>query len=156
MFFAIWKQLTEHYLAVDHERLFFEVLNEPEVNLTPEKWNQLMPKIIDTIRVRDNDRTLIIDVPDDAAHTSLPKLVIPASEQNVIVSPRYYLPWQFAQQGAWWSDWTDLSLYLGTKYWTGTVSEKNTVLSDIALIEELVRGQRPITIGEMGIDNVRG
>ena len=150
MFFAIWKQLTGHYLAVDHERLFFEVLNEPEVNLTPEKWNQLMPKIIDTIRVRDNDRTLIIDVPDYAAHTSLPKLIIPSSEQNVIVSTRYYLPWQFAQQGAWWSDWTDLNLYLGTR-WTGTGSEKNTVLSDVAFIRNWSEvNNRPVTIGEWG------
>jgi len=150
MFFAIWKQLTEHYLSVDHERLFFEVLNEPEVNLTPEKWNLLMPKIIDSIRVRDNDRTLIIDAPDYAAHTSLPKLVIPASEQNVIVSTRYYLPWQFAQQGAWWSDWTDLSLYLGTR-WTGTESEKNSVLSDVAFISNWSKANnRPVTIGEWG------
>jgi len=150
MLFAIWKQLTGHYLSVDHERLFFEVLNEPEVNLTPEKWNQLLPKVMDTIRVRDNDRTLIIDVPDYAVHTSLPKLIIPASEQNVIVSTRYYLPWQFAQQGAWWSDWTDLTQYLGTR-WTGTESEKNTVLSDIAFIKNWSDdNSRPVTIGEWG------
>ncbi len=150
MFYSIWKQLTTRYLAVDHERLFFEVLNEPEVNLTPEKWNQLMPKIIDTIRVRDNDRTLIIDCPEYAAHTSLPKLKIPESEQNVIVSTRYYLPWQFAQQGAWWSDWTDLMQYLGTR-WTGTESEKNAVLNDMAFINNWATdNNRPVTIGEWG------
>jgi endoglucanase len=150
MFYSIWKQLTARYLAVDHERLFFEVLNEPHNNLTPEKWNQLMPKIIDTIRARDNDRTLIIDCPEYANHTFLPKLNIPETEQNVIVSTRYYLPWQFAQQGAWWSDWTDLMQYLGTR-WTGTESEKNAVLDDISFINNwaAVNG-RPITIGEWG------
>lgn len=150
MFYSIWKQLTTRYLTVDHERLFFEVLNEPEVNLTAEKWNQLMPKIIDTIRVRDNDRTLIIDCPEYAAHSSLPKLNIPESEQNVIVSTRYYLPWQFAQQGAWWSDWTDLMQYLGTR-WTGTESEKNAVLNDVSFINNwAVNNARPVTIGEWG------
>jgi endoglucanase len=150
MFFYIWKQLTEHYLHTDHERLFFEILNEPEVNLTADKWNLLMPVIIDTIRVRDGDRTLIIDAPDYATHTSLPDLSIPASEDNVIVSTRYYLPWQFAQQGAWWSDWTDLDQYLGTT-WRGTAEEKNTVLEDMAFIRNWSEANsRPVTIGEWG------
>jgi endoglucanase len=150
MFFAIWRQLTEHYLSVDHERLFFEVLNEPEVNLTAEKWNILIPRVIDSIRIRDDDRTLIIDAPDYANHTSLVKLNIPRSEQNVIVSTRYYLPWQFAQQGAWWSDWTDLNQYLGTR-WTGTASEKNAVLEDMAIIRNWSENNsRPVTIGEWG------
>lgn len=150
MLFAIWKQLTAHYLSVDHEKLFFEVLNEPEVNLTADKWNQLMPKIIDAIRVTDSDRTLIIDAPDYAYHQSLPKLNIPKSEKNVIVSTRYYLPYQFAQQGAWWSDWIDLNQFLGT-VWTGSVSEKNTVLTDIAFISNWSKtNNRPVTIGEWG------
>ena len=150
MFFAIWKQLTNHYISVDHDHLFFEVLNEPEVNLTADKWNQLMPKIIDTIRIRDNDRTLIIDGPDYAYHESLVKLNIPQSEQNVIVSTRYYLPYQFAQQGAWWSTWTDLNQYLGTT-WSATSSEQNTVLSDMAIIKNwATANNHPITIGEYG------
>lgn len=150
MFFAIWKQLTDHYLSVDHEHLFFEVLNEPEVNLTADKWNQLMPKIIDTIRAKDSDRTLIIDGPDYAYHGSLAKLNIPQSEQNVIVSTRYYLPYQFAQQGSWWNTWTDMNQFLGTT-WSATSSEKNTVLSDMAIIKEWsTNNNRPITIGEYG------
>lgn len=150
MFFAIWKQLTSHYLSVDHERLFFEVLNEPEVNLTADKWNLLMPKIMDTIRFIDNDRTLIIDAPDYAYHESLVKLNIPQSEQNVIVSTRYYLPYQFAQQGAWWSNWTDLKQFLGTT-WSGTTNEKNAVLKDISIISAWSENnKRPITIGEYG------
>lgn len=150
MFFSIWRQLTLHYLDINHERLFFEVLNEPEVNLTPVKWNLLMPGIIDSVRLHDRDRTLIIDAPDYGAHTSLSKLSIPKSEDNVIVSTRYYLPWQFAQQGAWWSDWTDLSLYLGTT-WRGTVAEKNAVLADVAMIKSWSESnKRPVTIGEWG------
>jgi endoglucanase len=150
MFYAIWKQLTGHYKSIDHERLFFEVLNEPEVNLTADKWNQLMPKIINTIRAIDSDRTLIIDGPDYANHQSLVNLNIPQSEKNVIVSTRYYLPYQFAQQGAWWSTWTDLNQYLGTT-WTGTESEKNAVLDDLSFIRNWSKNNnRPVTIGEYG------
>lgn len=150
MFFSIWKQLALHYLGTNPEKLFFEVLNEPEVNLTPEKWNLLIPRIIDSIRVYDNDRTLIIDAPDYGAHTSLSKLSIPESEDNLIVSTRYYLPWQFAQQGAWWSDWTDLSLYLGTT-WRGTFTERDAVLADVAMIRSWSESNNiPVTIGEWG------
>jgi endoglucanase len=150
MLFAIWRQLTDHYISVDHERLFFEVLNEPQVNLTPAKWNQLIPQIIDTIRIKDSDRTLIIDAPDYANHNSLVKLNIPQSEQNIIVSTRYYLPYQFAQQGSWWNTWTDMNQFLGTT-WSGTNSEKNTVLTDISFIRNWSKNNnRPITIGEYG------
>ena len=150
IFFSIWKQLTEHYLAKDHERLIFEVLNEPHGNLTAGKWNQLIPKIIDSISILDADRTLIIDAPDYATHTSLSQLIIPETEDNIIVSTRYYLPWQFAQQGAWWSDWTDLSLYLGTT-WRATESQKNTVTADVTAIKSWsAQYDRPVTIGEWG------
>lgn len=150
MFFSIWHQLTDHYSAVDHERLFFEVLNEPEVNLTADKWNVLMPQIIDSIRAKDSDRTLIIDGPDYAYHGSLTYLKIPVSEQNVIVSTRYYLPYQFAQQGAWWSNWIDLNQFLGTT-WSGASSEKNAVQADMSIITNwATQNNRPITIGEYG------
>jgi len=109
-----------------------------------------MPKIIDTIRIIDNDRTLIIDGPDYASHWSLANLSIPQSEQNVIVSTRYYLPYQFAQQGAWWSNWIDLNQFLGTT-WSGTTSEKNAVLTDMSIIRNWSKNNnRPVTIGEWG------
>lgn len=150
MFFAIWNQLTDHYLSIDHERLFFEVLNEPEVNLTADKWNLLMPQIVDSIRSKDTDRTLIIDGPNYAYHASLVDLNIPESIQNVIVSTRYYLPYQFAQQGSWWNTWTDMNQFLGTT-WTGTDSEKKSVLTDLAFIKNWsTTHNRPITIGEYG------
>jgi endoglucanase len=148
MFFAIWKQLSGHYKSTDPDRLFFEVLNEPEINLTADKWNLLIPQIIDTIRAIDGDRTLIIDGPDYAYHGSLVKLSIPENEQNVIVSTRYYLPLQFTHQGAWWM--ADMDQYAGTT-WSGTDSERNTVLTDIALIGDWLReNNRPVTIGEYG------
>ncbi len=146
--FSIWKQLSKHYISVSQDSLFFEVMNEPEVNLTSDKWNAFLPQIIDTIRRIDKDRTLIIDGPDYAYHGSLTKLIIPETEQNIIVSTRYYLPMNFAQQGAWWMP--EMKQYLGTT-WTGKSNEKNTVLADMAFIKNWsVLHNRPITIGEYG------
>jgi endoglucanase len=148
MVFSIWKQLSNHYKSISHDSLFFEVMNEPEVNLTAEKWNLFLPQILDSIRKIDMDRTLIIDGPDYAWHGSLSKLIIPPTEQNVIVSTRYYLPMNFAQQGAWWMP--DMNKYLGTT-WTGTNSEKSSVLADMAIIQYWSSTHnRPVTIGEWG------
>ena len=149
MLFAIWKQLTNHYFSYDHEHLFFEVLNEPELNLTDEKWNKLMPKLIDSIRVIDTDRTLIIDGPDYSTHSSLPKLIIPKSENNVIVSARYYDPYNFTHQGSWWSG-SSMDGYLGLT-WTGTKDEKEVVTKDLSAVKHWADSvQRPINVGEFG------
>ncbi len=148
MFFSVWKQVCSHYRKTDPDSLVFEVLNEPHDNLTAEKWNILMPQIIDTLREIDPFRTLIIDVPDYGYHESISKLVIPDSERNVIVSVRYYLPYPFTHQGAHWvegsNDW------LGTT-WRATSEQTATVAQDMAKIRIWAdQHNRPIAVGEFG------
>ena len=146
--FSIWKQLTAHYQTYSHEKLFFEVLNEPHNHLVSDKWNALLPEILAVIRAGDQDRTLIIDAADYAYHGSIEKLAIPADETNVIVSVRYYLPYEFTHQGAHWADGSDQ--WLGKK-WSGTPEELAVVNADLKLVRDWSeKNQRPITIGEFG------
>jgi endoglucanase len=148
MFKSIWKQLSVHYLSTSGDQLIFEPLNEPHGNLTAEKWNLLMPEIIDEIRSVDTLRTLILDVPDYGNHNSISKLSIPITEKNAIVSVRYYLPYPFTHQGAHWVSNSDQ--WLGTT-WRGTTNEKNTVLADLAVIKAWSDiNKRPVTVGEFG------
>lgn len=148
MFTAIWQQLSTHYKSDSPEKLFFEVLNEPHNNLTADKWNTLIPSILETIRKIDSDRTLIIDVPDYGYHESISKLIIPESEINVIVSVRYYLPYPFTHQGAHWAEGSEK--WLGTT-WTATPEQKNTVETDMQKIQAWAKlHNRPVTIGEFG------
>ena len=148
MFTAIWQQLSTHYKSYDPEKLFFEVLNEPHSNLTADKWNALIPSILETIRKIDTERTLIIDVPDYGYHESIGKLMIPESEINVIVSVRYYLPYPFTHQGAHWAEGSDK--WLGTT-WTATPEQKNTVETDMQKIQTWsTEHHRPVTVGEFG------
>ena len=148
MFFAIWKQLANHFVTTDPGKLFFELLNEPHSNLTPSKWNILLPEIIDSVRSIDSKHTLIIDPPEWASHYSLRYLQIPDSERNAIVSVRYYLPYQFTHQGAHWVDGSDV--WLGTT-WRGTSAERDNVSADLTLILDWAnKNNRPITIGEWG------
>lgn len=148
MFLTIWKQLSAHYLKYSHDKLFFEVLNEPHNKLTADKWNALIPSVLQTVRKIDEDRTLIIDVPDYGYHESITKLTIPKSEFNSIVSVRYYLPFHFTHQGAHWVDGSDK--WLGTT-WTATFDQKSTVDKDLLMIQNWgEQRHRPITIGEFG------
>lgn len=148
MFNAIWQQLSSHYKNVDPDKLFFEVLNEPHGQMSADKWNELLPVVIATIRKNDPARTLIIDVPDYGYHESIGKLVIPAHETNVIVSVRYYLPYPFTHQGAHWAEGSDK--WLGTS-WTATEAQKNTVENDLQKIQTWgQQHNRPVTIGEFG------
>ena len=148
MFFSIWDQLTTHYLETDGEKLIFELLNEPHSNMTADIWNALIPEILDAVRSIDTNRTLILDVPDWAYHGSIGKLEIPEEEQNVIVSVRYYLPYDFTHQGAHWSEGSEE--WLGNT-WTATRDEKNTVLADMVMISTWAEAHdRPITVGEYG------
>jgi endoglucanase len=148
MFNSIWQQLSTHYKNFDHEKLLFEILNEPHGNMTADKWNLLIPPILETIRKIDTDRTLIIDVPDYGYHESISKLNIPKSETNTIISVRYYLPYPFTHQGAHWAEGSDK--WLGTT-WTATQEQKNTVETDMQKIQTWAnQNNRPVTIGEFG------
>ena len=148
MFFSIWEQLSTHYLATSHDKLIFEPLNEPHANLTPARWNQLIIDFLKKIRAIDTNRTLIVDGPDWAYHGSLHQLQIPEYEHNVIVSVRYYLPYEFTHQGAHWVAGSDQ--WLGTT-WTGTEAEKSAVTADMIFTKNWsAANNRPVTIGEWG------
>ena len=147
-FFSIWKQLSTHYLGTEPDRLIFELLNEPHGNLTPERWNELIPEVLQAVRKIDTNRTLILDVPDWAFHENLPLLKIPDKEQNVIVSTRYYLPYDFTHQGAHWVK--NSNQWSGSR-WTGTEAEKAQVRKDMKFVTRWAQEHnRPITIGEYG------
>ena len=148
MYFAIWEQLTGYFMNYNHDKLIFEILNEPHNNLTADKWNALLAEILEEIRSKDTDRTIIIDVPDWAHHRSITKLVIPEEEKNAIISIRYYLPYEFTHQGAHWAAGSEK--WLGTS-WTGTNKEKSTVNKDLKFVKDWAeQHNRPITVGEFG------
>ncbi|KAA3636264.1 MAG: glycoside hydrolase family 5 protein [Bacteroidetes bacterium] len=148
MFFSIWEQLTIHYKETNHDKLIFEPLNEPHHNLTPARWNILIPEILEVIRGIDTERTLIIDGPDWAYHGSLYQLQLPDDEHNVIVSVRYYQPYDFTHQGAHWVENSDQWLGLT---WAGTNGQVNQVMTDMNAIKSWSElNNRPVTIGEFG------
>jgi endoglucanase len=102
-FVAIWKQIATRYRYMP-DNLFFEPLNEPHDQLTPDKWNKVLVETVSAIREVDGVHTLILGGAEWGSITGLSKLQIPAGEENVIVTFHYYEPFPFTHQGADWVD----------------------------------------------------
>lgn len=146
-FLQLWQQIALHFKNYP-DRLIFEILNEPNDQLTAEKWNQLFPQAIKVIRESNPFRTLMIGTAEWGGISGLSALSIPDSMENIIVTFHYYNPFHFTHQGAEWVDGS--SAWLGTT-WTGNTQEKNAVISDFGKVLSWSKSHnRPIFMGEFG------
>jgi aryl-phospho-beta-D-glucosidase BglC (GH1 family) len=105
-FAMLWRRLAAHYAGRDPNMVFFEVLNEPEVN-DPYRWYGIQTRVAAAIREAAPKNTIIAtganwsDLPDLLAMT-------PLADGNAIYTFHFYEPHEFTHQGAtwgapWWS-----------------------------------------------------
>lgn len=99
-FVNIWKQIARRY-ARRYEGLIFELYNEPHGRLTPDLWNALTSRTLDSIREFDATRIVVIDAPFWANASHLKVLRLP-HDKNIFVSVHAYFPFEFTHQGADW------------------------------------------------------
>ncbi len=97
---SLWQQITAKYAASDHQRVFFEVYNEPW-NLTPSQWKQAAISLIHTIHAEDPDRMLIVGGHNWNSSWGL-EIMGALPDSNVIYTFHYYNPMIFTHQGASW------------------------------------------------------
>jgi endoglucanase len=102
----LWRKLAAHYAGRDPERVFFEVLNEPEVN-DAYRWAGIQARVAAAIRQAAPRNTIIAA---GANYSDIVDLLAlqPLSDGNVIYNFHFYDPHQFTHQGAswgltWWS-----------------------------------------------------
>ena len=105
-FVALWGKLAAHYANRDPDRVFFEILNEPEVN-DPYRWAGIQARLAAAIRDSAPRNTLIAT---GANYSGIADLLAlhPLSDGNVIYNFHFYNPTEFTHQGAswgpaWWS-----------------------------------------------------
>jgi endoglucanase len=145
-FLALWRQIAEHFKDAPSEVLF-EILNEPNGNLTPELWNKLFPEALAVIRRSNPTRTVIIGPGQWNNPSALEKLVLPENDRNLIVTVHYYSPMQFTHQGASWTNQRDK---VGIP-WEGTPKERQAIERDFEKVQTWAqRHNRPIFLGEFG------
>lgn len=101
-FFAMWRQIAEHYADAPPE-VAFELLNEPYRKATTEVMNALYAEVIPLIRQSNPSRTLFVGPGQWNKATELPALLLPDADENLIVTLHSYEPFSFTHQGANWT-----------------------------------------------------
>jgi aryl-phospho-beta-D-glucosidase BglC (GH1 family) len=99
-FADFWRALAEHYSTWDAERVFFEILNEPEFT-DRYRWYGVQARLAATIRERAPRHTIIAA---GARWSNDDELVFlePLRDRNVIYNFHFYEPHIFTHQGATW------------------------------------------------------
>ena len=148
-FLTQWKQISEFFKDYP-DSLLFEILNEPNGNITADKWNVFLTDALATIREDNPERIVLIGTPDWGGLGGLPYLQIP-DDQYIILTVHYYNPFQFTHQGAEWSDGSEA--WLGTK-WNDSDTERDVMKQEFApLVAVSKQHNIPIHIGEFGAYN---
>src|SRR5271155_2416152 len=99
-FSDFWRALARHYSAWDAERVFFEILNEPEFS-DRYRWYGVQAKLAAAIREGAPRHTMIAT---GARWSNDDELVFlePLRDPNVIYNFHFYEPHIFTHQGATW------------------------------------------------------
>ena len=101
-FVAIWRQVAAHY-ATFTNRLAFELLNEPKDAATTQKMNSIFARTLPEIRKSNPNRTIFVGPGKWNQVSELKNLVLPANDDNLIVTVHCYEPFYFTHQGATWA-----------------------------------------------------
>ena len=98
----LWRRLAAHYAARDPEKVFFEILNEPEVN-DAYRWAGIQARLAAAIRESAPRQTIIATGPNYSDIVDL-LAMHPLADGNVIYNFHFYDPHEFTHQGAGWGE----------------------------------------------------
>jgi len=145
-FVATWKQIADHYKDASSS-ILFELLNEPFGKLDAAHWNDLLLKTLTVVRATNPTRTVVVGPVRWNSIAMLDKLVLPDSDQNLLVTIHFYDPMTFTHQGASWIDGSDK--WLGNTW--GTDAEKKAVSDSFDKAAAWGKAHhRPLYLGEFG------
>jgi hypothetical protein len=108
---ALWQSLAQHFVSLydsldlgskSSDRLFFEVLNEPQVKDLYRWWGIQEKLLKEGIRNGAPKNTAIATGTSGSIDGLLS--MVPLADRNVIYSFHYYDPYEFTHQGADWVD----------------------------------------------------
>ncbi|MFN4145408.1 MAG: cellulase family glycosylhydrolase [Runella sp.] len=145
-FLSQWAQIATFFKNYD-SRLLFEVMNEPNSKLTPEKWNVFFADALTEIRKTNPTRAVLVGTANWGGLGGLPFLKLP-KDPNLILTIHYYDPFQFTHQGAEWVE--GANQWLGTK-WENTNLERDEIAEQFAYLKTFTQQNNlPVHIGEFG------
>ncbi|HKQ25716.1 MAG TPA: glycoside hydrolase family 5 protein [Burkholderiales bacterium] len=142
---AFWRQIGHHFKDAD-DAVVFEILNEPNGQLTDAVWNRWLVEALDVIRKTNPTRNVIIGPAAWNNIEHLDALELPTADRHIIVTVHYYLPMEFTHQGA---PWMSNMQKVGVTW--GTPAERLRMKRDFALVQRWAKAHdRPILLGEFG------
>lgn len=145
-FIALWKQIAERYANLP-DSVAFEILNEPNTQVTIDAWNSLLDTTLKVIRASNPTRPVVIGTANWGGLSGLSGLKLPDNDPNLILTIHYYEPFAFTHQGA---EWTDPVPPVGVT-WTGSHYEKLAVKQAMDAISDYANAKNvPVWIGEFG------
>lgn len=97
---GLWTDLAGHLRGRPAERLFFEVLNEPEIE--PTLWNEQAVRLAELIRRIAPDHTIVVG-PAYFQRIEALEAFKPVPDRNVAYAVHYYEPMAFTHQGMTWA-----------------------------------------------------
>ena len=143
---AFWAQVADHYRDAPPQ-VVFEILNEPNRQLTPALWNTWLREALALIRQTNPDRNVIVGPGEWNNIRALAQLELPAADRHLIATVHYYIPMEFTHQGARWSKET---AQLSGVDW-GSDADRARVDRDFAGVQQwAVANDRPMLLGEFG------
>ncbi|MBI5287382.1 MAG: glycoside hydrolase family 5 protein [Chloroflexi bacterium] len=145
-YLALWRQIAERY-AARPSSVYFELLNEPNGELTAASWNALALEALAVVRETNPRRTVIVGGGGFNHVLTVRALDLPA-DGHLIATFHYYEPFTFTHQGAEWVPGSEL--WLGTE-WTGSDAERAAIEQAFAGTAEWAAGKGiPLLMGEFG------
>ena len=146
-FLTIWRQVAEHYRDAP-ATVMFELLNEPNRELTRARWNEALAAVLPVIRSSNPQRTLIVGGGDWNSGPALDSLALPADDRNLIATFHYYEPMAVTHQGAEWV--SGAGAWVGTT-WSATAEQTAKLRDDFDRVARwAARERRPVLLGEFG------
>lgn len=142
---AFWRQIGRRFKDAD-DAVVFEILNEPNGQLTDAVWNRWLVEALAVIRETNPTRNVIIGPVLWNNIDRLDGLDLPRDDRHIIATVHYYLPMEFTHQGAPWSTYAPK---VGIAW--GTPAERLNMKSDFAHVQRWAKARdRPILLGEFG------
>lgn len=146
-FISQWEQIAAFFKDYD-QNLLFEVLNEPNANLTPDLWNTYFSDALKSIRKTNPTRAVLMGTANYGGLSGVPSLKIP-DDKNIILTVHYYNPFNFTHQGAEWVG-SEAQNWLGT-IWEDLALERNQIISEFDYLNTLAKQKNiPVHVGEFG------
>ncbi len=145
---VFWRQISKEFSA-SPDNVIFELHNEPNGQLTIERWNDMIPYLLKIVRSNNPHRKVIIGPGGWNSFSNIRHLALPP-DPNLIVTFHYYNPLKFTHQGIPQIQ-SSRTIKEPTVTW-GTSDEKTALGKYLDSIKKWsLDNKREILIGEFGV-----